>query len=69
MHPAHREKPAALEMTTMIPTNHAFETRAQINRVIREAQAARAEAMRASAHNFAAALRRLFAAFRPQAAH
>lgn len=53
----------------MIPTNHAFETRAQINRVIREAQAARAEAMRASAHNFAAALRRLFAAFRPQAAH
>jgi hypothetical protein len=56
-------------MTMTIPTNHAFETRMQIDRVVRQAQAARAEAIRATARNFTAALKRLFAALRPQAAH
>jgi hypothetical protein len=56
-------------MKMTIPTNHAFETRMQINRVVQQARAARAEALRTSAHNFAAAIKRLFAALRPQAAH
>ncbi len=52
-----------------IPTNHAFETRAQIDRVVRQAQAARAESFRAAARDLGIAIKRLFAAFRPQAAH
>lgn len=52
-----------------IPTNHAFETRMQIDRVVRQAQAARAATIRASAHNFVAAIKRLFTTLRPQAAH
>lgn len=52
-----------------IPTNHAFETRMQIDRVVREARAARAATLRATAYNFVAAIKRLFAALRPQAAH
>lgn len=44
-------------------------SQADLDRIVRQAQAARAEAIRASAHNFALAVKRLFAAFRPQAAH
>lgn len=44
-------------------------TRTDIDRVVREARAARAETIRASAHELSVAIKRLFAAFRPQAAH
>ncbi|HWK95149.1 MAG TPA: hypothetical protein VNR39_06985 [Pseudolabrys sp.] len=44
-------------------------SRSDMDRVVREARAARAEAIRAGAHNFATAIKRLFSALRPQAAH
>lgn len=52
-----------------IPTNHAFETRTQIDLVVRQARAARAATIRAGVHNLAMAVKRLFTALRPQAAH
>jgi NACalpha-BTF3-like transcription factor len=54
------------EMTT--PTTFVT-TQADIDRVVRQARAARAEIIRASAHDLTAAIKRLFAALRPQAAH
>lgn len=46
-----------------------FHSHADVERIVREARAARAATIRASAHNFAVAIQRLFAVFRPQAAH
>ncbi|WP_168192769.1 hypothetical protein [Undibacter mobilis] len=52
-----------------IPTNYAVENRMEIDRVVRQAQAARAEAIQAAAHDLAVGIKRFFAALRPQAAH
>jgi len=44
-------------------------SRSDMDRVLRQARAARAAAIRAGARNFALTLKRLFAALRPQTAH
>lgn len=44
-------------------------SRADIDRAVREAQAARAASIRAAGHDLTVAIKRLFAALRPQAAH
>jgi hypothetical protein len=46
-----------------------FHSHADVARVVMEARAARADAIRALAHDFAVAIKRLFTAFRTQAAH
>jgi len=52
-------------MTT--PTNFTAASRAQIEQVVRQARAERAEVIRAAAHDFAVAIKRAFASFRNQA--
>ncbi len=50
---------------------NAFTTasRNDMERIVREARAARAETLRAAGHELTAAIKRLFSALRPQAAH
>ncbi len=50
-------------------TDYVAANKANIERVVRQARAARAETIRATAHGLALAIKRLFAALRPQAAH
>jgi len=49
------------------PTNFAAASRAQIEQVVRQARAERAAVIRAAAHDFAVAIKRMVAAFRTQA--
>jgi len=49
------------------PTNFAAVSRAQIEQAVRQARAERAEVIRAAAHDFAVAIKRMVAAFRTHA--
>jgi len=53
------------------PTNFATAavTRTDIEQVVRQARAERAEVIRTAAHDFAAAIKRMVSAVRPQAPH
>lgn len=57
----------APEMKMTTQTTYVAATQADIDRVVRQARAARAETIRASAHELTVAIKRLFASNRTEA--